>query len=96
MNFFPLPFQKFLWKLLDLVKSLVNMGSISDNVYLLGRDEVETKRYVILFYYIHVVCCCFASGIISAHHFILHFTTLAIQFSKLQFPISILNFRVST
>jgi hypothetical protein len=50
MNSFPLPFQKFLWKLLDLVKSLVNMGSFSDNVYLLGRDEVETKRYVALYY----------------------------------------------
>lgn len=35
-------FQKFLWNVLDLVKS--QMGKL-DNIYLLGRDEVETSRY---------------------------------------------------
>jgi hypothetical protein len=82
---FPLPFQKFLWKLLDLVKSLVNMGSIShSDIYLLSRDAVETKRYVHIFYYsTHVVCvcmtslCCFHISFICASlHFIFLFIVL--------------------
>lgn len=41
-----LPFQKLLSSLSRLFKVLANMGSISHQVYLLDRDEAETKRYV--------------------------------------------------
>lgn len=46
MVFFPLSFQKLLFRISGLFKSLVRMGSIPDSVYLLGRDEAETTRYV--------------------------------------------------
>lgn len=42
---FPLPFQKFLWKVRDLIKSMVKM-TVPDKIYLLGRDGEETRRYV--------------------------------------------------
>lgn len=48
MPFLPLPFQKLLFRLSRLLKALVKMGSISDHVYLLGRDEAETARYVFI------------------------------------------------
>lgn len=44
-----LPFQKLLSSLSRLFKVLANMGSISYPVYLLDRDEAETKRYVCVY-----------------------------------------------
>jgi hypothetical protein len=52
MAFLPLPFQKLLFRLSRLLRALVRMGSISDNIYLLGRDEAETARYVEAIYFI--------------------------------------------
>ncbi|CAG8348969.1 unnamed protein product [Penicillium salamii] len=43
MSPFPLPFQKFPWKVRDLMRSMVKIA-LPVNVYLLGRDEEETKR----------------------------------------------------
>ncbi|KAJ5329784.1 Methyltransferase type 12 [Penicillium brevicompactum] len=40
---FPLPFQKFLWKVRDMIKSAVRL-SVQDKIYLLGRDGEETRR----------------------------------------------------
>lgn len=53
---FPLPFQKFLWKVRDMIKSAVRL-SVQDKIYLLGRDGEETRRYVLQLYftsYLHV------------------------------------------